>query len=304
MDEIRFEGRVAVITGAGRGLGRAYALALAGRGARVVVNDKDEECATQVVREIQEAGGEAAADGSDLRTREGGRGLIQTALGVFGKVEIVVNNAGILRDKSFVKMDPGDWQSVLDVHLGGAFHVTQAALANMRDHGYGRIVMTVSSAGLYGNFGQSNYAAAKMGLFGLMNVIRQEVKKYDIKVNAICPTALTRMTEGLFPPELAALSKPDHVAPMLLLLASEQCPETGQIFRAGLGHYARVALVTGQGIAFDDNEPVTPERLLANLVEISSLERGVELDNTTFSLKHALQALGKDFDSLMRPGKK
>ena len=205
MSEIRFDGRVAVITGAGGGLGKTYALELARRGASVVVNDLggssdgrggSSSMADATVKEIIEAGGKAVANYDSVATPEGGKAIIQTALDNFGKVDILVNNAGILRDKSFLKLEPKDLEAVLDVHLKGAFFVTQPAFASMKENGYGRIVMASSGAGIFGNFGQTNYGAAKMGLVGLMNVLSVEGAKYNIKVNTIAPVAKTRLTEA------------------------------------------------------------------------------------------------------------
>ena len=204
MGDIRFDGRVAVITGAGGGLGRTYALELARRGAKVVVNDlggksdgtgKSTSMADQVVDEIRAAGGEAAPNYDSVATPEGGESIIRTAVDTFGKVDIVVNNAGILRDRSFVKLSPEELGLVIDVHLKGAFYVSKPAFRLMKDQRYGRLVFTSSAAGLLGNFGQSNYGAAKMGLVGLMHVLAVEGAKYDIRCNAIAPTARTRITE-------------------------------------------------------------------------------------------------------------
>ncbi len=236
-ESIRFDGRVAVITGAGAGLGRVYALELAKRGAKVVVNDLgsardgsgqgSSAPADQVVREIQALGGEAVANYDNVATPEGGRAIIQTALDAFGTVDILINNAGILRDKSILKMEPENWQAVMDVHLNGAYHVSRPAFAVMKEKGYGRILMTTSAAGLYGNFGQTNYAAAKMGLVGLMNTLKLEGEKYNIKVNTIAPLAASRLTEDVTPPELFQKMKPEFVAPLALYLCSEQCPSAG-----------------------------------------------------------------------------
>jgi len=248
MGEIRFDGRVAVITGAGGGLGKSYALELAKRGASVVVNDlggatdgtgQGTSMADTTVKEIVESGGEAVANYDSVATPEGGRAIVQTALDRFGKIDILVNNAGILRDKSFLKLEPQDLEAVLDVHLKGAFFVTQPAFASMKENSYGRIVMTSSASGIFGNFGQSNYGAAKMGLVGLMNVLAIEGAKYDIKVNAIGPVAATRMTEQILGPLLEAV-EPALVTPLVAYLCSEQCPLSHEIFDVGGGRYARV----------------------------------------------------------------
>jgi len=220
---IQFHDRVAVVTGAGAGLGRAYALALAARGAKVVVNDLggdrhgmggSQKAADAVVAEIRAAGGEAVASYDSVATPEGGEAIIRAALDAFGRVDIVINNAGILRDKSLAKMEPDEWQAVRRVHLDGAFFVTRAALPAMRKQGYGRVILTTSAAGLYGNFGQTNYSAAKMGLVGLMNSLKLEGKKYDIKCNTVAPLAHTRLTEDLLPPDLKDRLDPEFVAPL------------------------------------------------------------------------------------------
>ncbi|MCB2147646.1 MAG: SDR family NAD(P)-dependent oxidoreductase [Deltaproteobacteria bacterium] len=281
-DEIRFDDRVAIVTGAGAGLGRTYALELARRGARVVVNDLggsrdgagggSSSPADRVVEEIRAAGGEAVANYDSVATAEGGANIVKTALDAFGTVDILINNAGILRDKSFVKMSAEIWQAVLDVHLKGAYNVTRPAFAVMKEKGYGRIIMTTSAAGLYGNFGQTNYAAAKMGLVGLMNTLKLEGEKYGIKVNTVAPIAASRLTEDVMPPEMFAKSKPEFVAPLVLYLCSDRCPVSGNIYNAGMGFFNRAAVVTGPGkvLAKDDQLP-TPETVMANLEAISDL---------------------------------
>ena len=266
-DEIRFDDRVAVVTGAGAGLGRVYALELARRGARVVVNDLggsrdgagdgSSSPADRVVAEIRDAGGQAVASYDNVATVEGGESIIKTALDAFGSVDLLINNAGILRDKSFVKMEPEAWQAVLDVHLNGAYHVTRPAFSAMKEKGYGRIIMTTSAAGLYGNFGQTNYAAAKMGLVGLMNTLKLEGEKYGIKVNTVAPIAASRLTEDVMPPELFERSKPEFVAPLVLYLCSDRCPVSGNTYNAGMGYFNRAAVVTGPGkvLTTDDHPP-------------------------------------------------
>ncbi len=248
MSDIRFDGRVAVITGAGGGLGKTYALDLASRGASIVVNDLGgsadgsgggSSMADAVVKEINESGGKAVANYDSVATPEGGKAIIQTALDNFGKVDILVNNAGILRDKSFLKLDPEALGIVLDVHLKGAFYCTQPAFASMKENGYGRIIMASSGAGIFGNFGQTNYGAAKMGLVGLMNVLAVEGAKYNIKVNSIAPVAKTRLTEDLLGPMADALA-PEFVTPLVSYLASEKCELTHEIFDVGGGRYARI----------------------------------------------------------------
>jgi len=237
--EIRFDGRVAIVTGAGGGLGRVYALEFGRRGAKVVVNDfggaRDGSGegaagpADKVVDEIKALGGEAVANYANVATPDGGESIVKSAVDAFGKVDILVNNAGILRDKGILKMEPENWQAVLDVHLNGAYHVTRPAFSVMRDNGYGRIIMTTSAAGLYGNFGQSNYSSAKLGLVGFMNTLKLEGVKYNIKVNTVAPIAASRLTEDILPPDLLAKMNPAYVAPIVLYLCSEECNETGRI---------------------------------------------------------------------------
>jgi len=248
MSDLNFDGRVAVITGAGGGLGKTYALDLASRGASIVVNDLGgasdgtgggTSMADQTVKEINESGGKAAANYDSVATPEGGKAIIQTAIDNFGKVDILINNAGILRDKSFLKLEPEHLEAVIDVHLKGAFFVSQPAFANMKENGFGRIVMASSGAGIFGNFGQSNYGAAKMGLVGLMNVLAVEGAKYDIKVNTIAPIAKTRLTEELLG-GLADALDPSFVTPLVTYLVSDKCELTHEIFDVGGSRYARV----------------------------------------------------------------
>jgi NAD(P)-dependent dehydrogenase (short-subunit alcohol dehydrogenase family) len=255
MSDIRFDGRVAVITGAGGGLGKTYAVELARRGASIVVNDLGgktdgtgggHSMADTTVKEIIEAGGKAVANYDSVATPEGGKGIIQTAIDNFGKVDILINNAGILRDKSFLKLEPKDLDAVLDVHLRGAFFVTQPAFASMKEQGYGRIVMASSGAGIFGNFGQTNYGAAKMGLVGLMNVLAVEGAKYNIKVNAIAPVAKTRLLGELLGP-MGDKIQPEYVTPLVTYLVSERCELTHEIFDVGAGRYARIFVGMAKG---------------------------------------------------------
>ena len=286
-DEIRFDDRVAIVTGAGAGLGRVYALELAKRGARVVVNDLggardgsgegSSTPADQVVAEIKALGGEAVANYDNVATPEGGRNIVNSAREAFGTVDILINNAGILRDKSFLKMEPENWQSVLDVHLNGAYHVTRPAFAIMKEKGYGRIVMTTSAAGLYGNFGQTNYTAAKMALIGLMNTLKLEGQKYGIKVNTVAPVAASRLTEDVLPPDFFEKLKPEFVAPMVLYLSSEECPVTGNIYNAGMGCYNRAAIVTGAGAVIGKGQEIpTAEQVVDSWEDIASLKNAKE----------------------------
>src|SRR5436190_20697348 len=256
MSDVGFDGKVAVITGAGGGLGRQHALLLASRGALLVINDlggavdgtgSSAGAAQRVVDEIKELGGEAVADANSVATPEGGKAIVQTALDAWGKVDIVVNNAGILRDKAFHNMEPDLMNPVFDVHLKGAFHVTQPAFVRMKEQGYGRIVSTSSAAGIFGNFGQTNYGAAKMGLVGLTRVLAVEGAKYNIKANAIAPLALTRMTENIKGDRLRDKLGPEKVSPLVAFLAHEDCPVSGQTFSVGGGRVAHVFIAETQG---------------------------------------------------------
>jgi 3-hydroxy-3-methylglutaryl CoA synthase/NAD(P)-dependent dehydrogenase (short-subunit alcohol dehydrogenase family)/putative sterol carrier protein len=286
-DGIRFDDRVAIVTGAGSGLGRAYALELARRGAKVLVNDLggardgsgkgSKSPADQVVEEIKNAGGEAVANYDSVATVKGGQNIVQAALNAFGEVDILINNAGILRDKSFLKMTPENWKAVLDVHLNGAYFVTRPAVAVMKEKGYGRIVMTTSAAGLYGNFGQSNYSAAKTALVGLMNTLKLEGMKYNIRINTIAPIAASRLTEDVMPADLFEKSKPEFVVPLVMVLCSEVCEENGSIFNCGMGYFNRAAVLTGPAVKLGDQHiPPTPELIHQNWGKINSLDGAQE----------------------------
>jgi NAD(P)-dependent dehydrogenase (short-subunit alcohol dehydrogenase family)/acyl dehydratase/putative sterol carrier protein len=303
-EEIRFDDRVAIVTGSGAGLGRVYALELANRGARVVVNDyggardgSGDGSATpadKVVEEIKALGGEAVANYDNVATVEGGENIVKTALDAFGTVDILINNAGILRDKSFVKMAPENWHTVIDVHLNGAYNVTRPAFAVMKEKGYGRILLTTSAAGLYGNFGQTNYTAAKMGLVGLMNTLKLEGEKYGIKVNTIAPVAASRLTEDILPPDFIDKLKPELVAPMSLYLVSETCPVSGNVHNAGMGCYNRAAIVTGPGaVVGDDGRIPTPEQLMSSWDKIASLKGAKPYENLNEQIGDLLAAFSQ-----------
>ena len=308
-EQIRFDGRVAIVTGAGAGLGRVYALELAKRGARVVVNDLggardgsgkgSKKPADLVVEEIKALGGEAVANYDSVASAAGGESIVRTALDAFGSVDILINNAGILRDKTFLKMEPENWQAVVDVHLNGAYYVSRPAFGAMRAKGYGRILMTTSAAGLYGNFGQTNYSAAKMGLLGLMNTLKLEGEKYNIKVNTIAPVAASRLTTDILPPDFIDKLEPELVAPMALYLVSEQCPVSGHIYNVGMGCFNRAAIVTGPGIVVGDGREIPePEQLLAQWENVTRMQGAREYYNATEQVGDVLQAFNKPAEAV------
>lgn len=288
MSDISFDGRVAIVTGAGGGLGRTYALELAARGALVVVNDLggsldgtggDDSAANKVVDEIKAKGGDAVPNFDSVMTPEGGANVVKTAVDAFGKVDVVINNAGFLRDKSFLKLSWDDLDAIIDVHLKAAFYVSQPAFANMKEHGYGRFVFTASNA-TFGNFGQTNYAAAKMGLVGLSNTIAVEGARAGILSNVIMPVAKTRMTEellGSFAENLA----PELVTPMVTYLASEACTTTHGAYSAAGGRYARVFWGLGQGWFAGQAGIPTAEDVQAHLAEIEDRDGYLVPESTT-----------------------
>ena len=281
MSQVSFENRTVIVTGAGNGLGKAYALELGSRGARVVVNDlggavdgsgSGSTPADEVVNEIIANGGEAVANYDSVATKEGGESIVQTAIDNFGTVDAVVNNAGILRDKSFAKMEEEDLNAIIDVHLKGTFFVCQPAFIQMKEQGYGRFVNVSSPSGLFGNFGQLNYGAAKMGIVGLTNVLAIEGAKYNIKANVIAPNAATRMTEELFGEDMSKLLTVDNITPLVVYLASEQCDVTHEIFSAGGGRFARIGISTDVGYF---NASAKAEDILANIGEIRDLSNPI-----------------------------
>ena len=295
---IRFDGKVAIVTGAGGGLGRAHALELARRGAKVVVNDLggsvdgsggSSDAAKQVVEEIKALGGEAIANGGSVSDRAGAQSIVKDAVDAFGTVDILINNAGILRDKTFAKMALDDFELVVKVHLLGSVYCTQAAWPIMADKGYGRIVMTTSSSGLYGNFGQSNYGAAKLGLVGFMNTLKIEGGRKDIKVNTIAPVAATRMTEDLgMPEEVFKALKPELVTPAVLFLCSEDAP-SGAIIEAGAGYYAGVQVMEGKGVHLGDTATVDDVAAaygrIADMREATPFKHGGEVTQKIFATR-------------------
>jgi NAD(P)-dependent dehydrogenase (short-subunit alcohol dehydrogenase family) len=283
---IRFDGRVAIVTGAGNGLGRAHALGLASRGAKVVVNDfggsRDGtggslSPAQAVVEEIRKAGGTTMADGADVSNYEQVKEMVARATEEWGGVDLLCANAGILRDKSFGKMEIADFAKVLDVHLTGSFYCCKAVWDGMRERNYGRIVLTTSSSGLYGNFGQANYGAAKAGMIGLMNVLAEEGRKNNIRVNTISPTAATRMTEELLPSQALALMRPEAITPAVEYLLSEDAP-TRTVIGAGAGSFAVIKVMETEGINLPPSQ-WTPDAIAAHFKEIADMSTAKALES-------------------------
>jgi NAD(P)-dependent dehydrogenase (short-subunit alcohol dehydrogenase family) len=285
---ITFDEQVAIVTGAGHGLGRSHVLALAERGARVVVNDlggsrdgtgASSEAALAVVAEIEAAGGEAMANGADVTDPAAVEAMVDETLAMWGRVDILVNNAGILRDKSFANLERSDFDLVVNVHLTGTAICSKAVWGQMREQNYGRIVVTTSSSGLYGNFGQANYGAAKLAVVGLMNTLRIEGAKYDIRVNALAPVALTRMTEDIIPEEAKSLLNPEEVTPGVLFLVSQDAP-SGIVLAAGAGGFASARIYETEGIWLPPGER-TPENIAARIDEIRDPESQQEFTGGT-----------------------
>ena len=277
-DTLRFDDRVVVVTGAGAGLGRSHALEFARRGAKVVVNDlgggahgggQGSAAADQVVAEIQAAGGEAVANYDSV---EQGEAIIRTALDNYDRIDVVVNNAGILRDSSFVKMSDEDWDLIYRVHALGAFKVTKAAWPLMLEQGYGRIINTASAAGIYGNFGQANYAFAKRGLIGFTNTLVIEGARKGIKANVIAPVAGSRLTETILPKEVTEALKPEFVTPLVIRLCSQESEETGSLFEVGAGWVSKLRWERSQGAFFDPKSELTAEAIDAAWEQIGNFE--------------------------------
>jgi len=299
---IRYDGKVAIVTGSGGGLGRSHAIELAKRGAKVVINDlggsvdgtgAGSDAARAVVAEIEALGGEAIANGANVAKYDEVEAMVRQAMDKWGRIDILVNNAGILRDKSFAKADLADFRLVLDVHLMGTVNCTKACWEIMREQAYGRIVVTTSSSGLYGNFGQSNYGSAKMGVIGLMNTLCQEGAKYNIRVNALAPTAGTRMTEGLIPEEAFKLLTPETVTPAVLYLVSEDAPNQ-TILGAGAGTFAVTRIVESAGVWLPQAEQ-TPEGIAAHWAEITST---VGENQPRAGMEQTLKMAGKAMEGL------
>jgi len=297
---IRYDNRVAVITGAGSGLGRSHALFLASRGAKVVVNDlggavdgsgASTSAGEKVVAEIKAAGGEAVANADSVATPEGATRIIQSAIDNYGQIDILINNAGNLRDKSFAKLQPEDFDAVVDVHLSGSAYCTLAAWPHMKEAGYGRVVMTTSSAGLFGNFGQGNYAAAKMGVYGLMNALKHEGRKFNININTLAPMALTRMTEDIMSDKIKPLVKPEFVTPIVAWFCAEENTTSGDVVEAGAGYYAKVQIVEGAGVVLGGGEIPTPELIQENYEKITDMSQSAPFDSANDIMRHVFRTL-------------
>ncbi|MEP9386032.1 SDR family NAD(P)-dependent oxidoreductase [Mesorhizobium sp. KR9-304] len=293
---IRFDDRVAVVTGAGSGLGRSHALALAARGAKIVVNDfagsragDARPPADLVVEEIRAAGGVAVSNGSSVADPGQARALVEQAVSQFGRIDILVNNAGFLRDRTFAKLTPEDFDAVVDVHLNGAAYCTMAAWGHMRDQNYGRIVLTTSNSGLFGNFGQSNYAAAKAGLVGLMNALKQEGGKYGILVNTLAPMAATPMTEAVMDEATKAAFDPALVAAAVAYLCSERNTESGRILSTAGGYVSAVQMMSSPGILL--GAATTAEAIGENWAKICDFDGARGFASAGDEMRHILERL-------------
>ncbi|PCI42652.1 MAG: hypothetical protein COB51_12715 [Moraxellaceae bacterium] len=289
MSEVRFDGKTAIVTGSGNGLGRSHALLLASLGANVVVNDlgcsvdgsgESTSTAQLVVDEIKAAGGNAVANTDSVTDRSQASNIVRTALETFGDLHILVNNAGILRDKSFKNITDEEWDSVIDTHLNGTYNVTKAAWPHMRENNYGRIVVTASGSGMFGNFGQTNYGAAKSGLIGFAKALGHEGAKYNIKTNILCPAAASRMTEGLMPGQMLDKIKPAAVSPIVAFLCSEEIDVTGALFEAGAGKFTHANWARSLGYKTDAEDGVaTVDEIKAHWEEIMDMSEPKVLDN-------------------------
>ena len=296
-----FEGKVAIVTGSGGGIGKGYALELAKRGSKVVVNDLGGavdgsggslSAAEAVVQEIESAGGEAMANGANVCSEEDVKNMVQATMEKWGRVDILINNAGILRDKSFAKMDWSDFVTVVNVHLMGSALCAHSVFPIMKEQEYGRIIMTSSSSGLFGNFGQTNYGAAKMGVVGLMNTLKLEGAKYNIHTNSVAPTATTRMTEHLFPPEFAEKLDPKLIIPGVIFLASEKAPN-GEILEVGGGVVANTYVMETMGKYFGTDEKFTAEAVADAWSEVTDTTNAKRpFQGGDVALKH-LETIGK-----------
>jgi NAD(P)-dependent dehydrogenase (short-subunit alcohol dehydrogenase family) len=299
---IRFDGQVAVVTGAGGGLGRAYAVDLAQRGAKVVVNDlggdphgegANAAPAQKVVDEIKAAGGEALPNYDSVASYEGGFNIVKTAMDAWGRLDAVICNAGILRDVALHNMSEDDWDKVFAVHVKGSFTVLRAAWPVFRQQSYGRVVLTSSSSGIWGQFGQTNYGAAKTAMLGLMNVTKQEGAKYNVMVNTVAPVAGTRLTQTVMPQEMVDRLKPEYVVPAVVYMSSSECTDTGMIIEAGAGNFNRAVLVKGPGVQPGLEKMVDADWVSENWAKITSIEGAAPMWNAQTPLAKHLADKGK-----------
>jgi NAD(P)-dependent dehydrogenase (short-subunit alcohol dehydrogenase family) len=291
---ISFEGQVALVTGAGAGLGRAYALDLARRGAKVVVNDlggdphgqgENRAAAQKVVDEIKAAGGQATPNFDSVSSYDGGFNMVKTAIDTYGRLDVVICNAGILRDVAFHNMSEEDWDKVFAVHIKGSFTVLRAAWPVFRQQSYGRVVVTTSSSGIWGQFGQANYGAAKTAMLGLMNVLKQEGAKYNVMVNTVAPVAGTRLTQTVMPQEMIDRLKPEFVVPAVTYLVSKECTDSGMVIEAGAGNFNRAVIVKSKGLQPGMDASTDAEWVQANWAKITDLEGAEPQWKTGQSLK-------------------
>ena len=291
---ISFEGQVALVTGAGAGLGRAYALDLGRRGAKVVVNDlggdphgqgADAAPARKVCEEIKAAGGEATPNFDSVSSYDGGFNMVKTAIDTYGRLDAVICNAGILRDIAFHNMSEADWDAVFAVHIKGSFTVLRAAWPVFRQQSYGRVVLTTSSSGIYGQFGQANYGSAKTAMLGLMNVLKQEGAKYNVNVNTVAPVAGTRLTQTVMPQEMVDKLKPELVSPAVVYMPSKDCDDSGLIIEAGAGNFNRATIVKGPGVQPGMDDLKDAEWIQSNWDQITSLEGAEPMWRTGQTLK-------------------
>ena len=298
-ESVQFQDKVVIVTGAGGGLGRAHALLFAKHGAKVLVNDlggstqgegANASAADRVVAQIREAGGIAEANHDSVTD---GDKIVQNALDAFGRIDVVVNNAGILRDKTFHKMDDSDWDLVYRVHVEGAYKVTRAAWPHLREQGYGRVIFTASTSGIYGNFGQSNYGMAKLGLYGLTRTLALEGRKNNILVNAIAPTGGTRMTEGLIPPQVFERLKPELVSPLVVYLGSEACQETSGLFEVGGGWIGKTRWERSLGVGFDPDTGFSPDDVAALWQQFCDFDGAAHPKDNIEALKEMMANLQK-----------
>ncbi|MDD0973027.1 SDR family oxidoreductase [Pseudomonas fontis] len=298
-ESVRLEDKVVIVTGAGGGLGRAHALLFAQHGTKVVVNDlggsthgegANASAADRVVAQIREAGGTAVANHDSVTD---GQRIVEQALDEFGRVDVLVNNAGILRDKTFHKMEDADWDQVYRVHVEGAFKLTHAAWPHLREQNWGRVIFTSSTSGIYGNFGQANYGMAKLGLYGLTRTLALEGRKHNILVNAIAPTGGTRMTEGLIPPQVFEQLKPELISPLVVFLGSEQCQDSGQLFEVGGGWIGKTRWERSLGVGFDPKAGFSVEDVAANWAQIGDFEGAVHPKDSLEALAQMMANLHK-----------